>query len=296
MMAAALLSLLLAAAAPPEPQAARCEAIARDSEAAFRGGDADRLRKLHGDATACDPSLAGWIGRRAAQLLYNRAIAREPADEAAIVLSLAYGRTWQALATLGELAAGRRDYALAARRYQEALIEIGDPKATPTPPAEAVILSVRRQAEQASLLSPTYVPLARSRDGSIGGLGASTIRGVNVVAMALPVQFKFDSVDFTEPGEAAVRDLVALLKAEQRAPGRITLIGHTDAKGDADYNRGLSLRRAQAVRAYLARQGVKADVVAEGRGEAEPYQPDDAGRYSEAERDQMSRRVELRRK
>lgn len=292
-MTTAVLSALLLALAP---SAGGCDSIAREAEAASRADDVEKLRALHRDAVPCEPALSGWIGRRAAILLYNRALAREPVDEALILESLGYGRTWQALATLGERAAGRRDYALAAKRFQEALVEIGDPAATPTPPPQDVTRSIRREAEQAALLSPVYVPLARGRDGSNAGLGATSIRGVAVVAMALPVQFKFDSTDFTEAGEAAVKDLVGMLRAEQPPPARIILVGHTDAKGDSEYNRRLSLRRAEAVRAYLTGSGVKARVLAEGRGESEPYQADDPGRYNEAERDQMSRRVELKRR
>jgi outer membrane protein OmpA-like peptidoglycan-associated protein len=88
-------------------------------------------------------------------------------------------------------------------------------------------------------------------------------------------------------------DLVSLL-ANDSAKGReIILVGHTDAKGDADYNLRLSQSRAMVVKEYLLKNGYRGTIRAEGRGEEQPYEPDDKSAYSEAERDQMSRRVEL---
>ena len=47
------------------------------------------------------------------------------------------------------------------------------------------------------------------------------------------------------------------------------MIGHTDALGTGAYNMGLSQRRADAVRAYLAGHGFTS-VTAVGVGEADP--------------------------
>ena len=45
-----------------------------------------------------------------------------------------------------------------------------------------------------------------------------------------------------------------------RNPGLIVEVGgHTDSQGNADYNRGLSERRAKTVRDYLIGRGVDAD-------------------------------------
>lgn len=52
---------------------------------------------------------------------------------------------------------------------------------------------------------------------------------------------------------------------------KIGVLGHTDSVGDALKNLRLSLRRAQAVEAYLIRLGVPAGrVFSEGRGESQP--------------------------
>jgi outer membrane protein OmpA-like peptidoglycan-associated protein len=65
--------------------------------------------------------------------------------------------------------------------------------------------------------------------------------------------------------------------------------GHTDSIGDEGYNQDLSLRRADAVRSYLAGRGVASSrLSALGKGEAFPV----AGNDSAAGR-QQNRRVEV---
>ena len=70
---------------------------------------------------------------------------------------------------------------------------------------------------------------------------------------------------------------------QKRIQGTVVL------KGDADYNQGLSERRADAARGYLSGAGLESDrVAARGMGESEPVDTNDtdAGR-------QENRRVEV---
>jgi outer membrane protein OmpA-like peptidoglycan-associated protein len=65
--------------------------------------------------------------------------------------------------------------------------------------------------------------------------------------------------------------------------------GNTDSVGSDAYNQGLSERRAEAVRSYLAQQGVlESSMTARGLGETQPIASD-----STAEGRQQNRRVEL---
>ena len=51
----------------------------------------------------------------------------------------------------------------------------------------------------------------------------------------------------------------------------IRVEGHTDAVGSEGYNLKLSIRRAEAVKAFLVKQGVRANIVkTEGFGETQP--------------------------
>ena len=64
------------------------------------------------------------------------------------------------------------------------------------------------------------------------------------------VQFGVDSVDLGDLARAALADLADKLKAEN-ANIYLEIQGHTDSTGDAEYNRRLGERRAEAARATL---------------------------------------------
>ena len=69
----------------------------------------------------------------------------------------------------------------------------------------------------------------------------------------------------------------------------VEVSGHTDSRGSDEYNMGLSLRRAEAVRDYLITKGISADrLTAKGSGESQPIADNntDEGRF-------QNRRVEL---
>ena len=69
-------------------------------------------------------------------------------------------------------------------------------------------------------------------------------------ALALPVQFAFDSADILP---AARAQLDALAEGVRRLPPTqyVIIEGHTDATGSPRYNELLSQRRAQSVKRYL---------------------------------------------
>ena len=73
-------------------------------------------------------------------------------------------------------------------------------------------------------------------------------------------------------------------------PGvRVNVDGHTDWTGTDAYNQGLSERRANSVRDYLASRGVDASrLIASGHGESQPIASNET-REGRA----LNRRVEL---
>lgn len=79
--------------------------------------------------------------------------------------------------------------------------------------------------------------------------------------------FAFDSDQLSAAGQAYLGILAQELKTQRRSITRV--VGHTDAVGTAQYNLGLSRRRAQAVAAYLAEQGFR-DITTDGVGESNP--------------------------
>ncbi len=81
--------------------------------------------------------------------------------------------------------------------------------------------------------------------------------------------FDFDRSKVRSPDQARLDKLVTGLEGVDFE--RILVVGHADRIGTEAYNERLSLRRANAVRDYLVKQGIQADrIVTEGRGEFEP--------------------------
>lgn len=72
----------------------------------------------------------------------------------------------------------------------------------------------------------------------------------------LAVQFDFDSAALSPTSRALLGNLAQAMNSAQLKPVSFKLEGHTDAKGSDRYNQALSLRRAQAVMAFLVESGV----------------------------------------
>lgn len=104
----------------------------------------------------------------------------------------------------------------------------------------------------------------------------STMRAVD-----LEIPFEYNSARLSDDGKEILVQLGQALNSDSLANVKaVVLEGHTDAKGNAAYNRALSLRRAQTVRDFLAqKQGVPATKLkAVGKGStelADPNNPED---------------------
>ena len=90
----------------------------------------------------------------------------------------------------------------------------------------------------------------------------------------LDINFEFDSARMTRDGRAQAEQLGEAMLMVADDVGRREewlVVGHTDAQGARSYNHALSLRRAEAVRAYLAEEfGFdRRDIDVDGRGEDE---------------------------
>lgn len=81
--------------------------------------------------------------------------------------------------------------------------------------------------------------------------------------------FDFDKSVVKPAGKQALDALVAdLSKMDVET---VIAVGHTDAIGSNEYNQALSIRRVEAVKAYLVSKGIPADQIkTEGRGETQP--------------------------
>ena len=101
------------------------------------------------------------------------------------------------------------------------------------------------------------------------------------------VFFDWNKANIT-PEAASILDKVAA-DAKKMAGAKIVATGYTDLSGTADYNLGLSERRAEAVKADLVTMGVPAaNITTIGRGEADPLVP-----TADGVREPQNRRVQI---
>jgi hypothetical protein len=101
------------------------------------------------------------------------------------------------------------------------------------------------------------------------------------------VFFDWDRSNLSQQAVQTIGQAAAAFKS--RGSARITATGHTDTSGPESYNMALSLRRANAVKNELVRQGVPADAITViGKGESNPLVATGDG-----VREPQNRRVEI---
>ena len=110
----------------------------------------------------------------------------------------------------------------------------------------------------------------------------------NVTIKTTNDHFDFDSAKLKDKMKSALDTVIGKLKAS-KGTEKLDIIGHTDSSGPAEYNQGLSERRAQSVADYLSAGGIKAsNMTVSGRGESEPVADN-----STREGRMQNRRVEI---
>ena len=99
--------------------------------------------------------------------------------------------------------------------------------------------------------------------------------------------FDFDKAILKPAGKASLDELSAKLGDMNLEV--IIAVGHTDSIGTDAYNQKLSIRRAEAVKAYLKTKGVEdTRIYTEGKGESQPKADNKS-----AEGRAQNRRVEI---
>lgn len=89
------------------------------------------------------------------------------------------------------------------------------------------------------------------------------------VTYAADAFFDFDKAVLKPEGKAKLDDLVGKIQGINLEV--IIAVGHTDSVGTDAYNQKLSVRRAEAVKAYLVTKGIEKNrVYTEGKGEKQP--------------------------
>ncbi len=108
------------------------------------------------------------------------------------------------------------------------------------------------------------------------------------VTLSDQATFEFDSSALLPEARRALSELIEAIR-DGVLVGSIEVVGHTCDIGTAEYNRGLSERRARSVVDYLIEHGIESDEINwAGRGLTEPRYPNDS-----EENRSRNRRVEI---
>jgi peptidoglycan-associated lipoprotein len=117
----------------------------------------------------------------------------------------------------------------------------GDPTRPPDPPRP--------------VSEPVIVPPMPAEDT----IGSKSIDDLNRDSPLRPLFFELDSSDVSTDGQQVLQANAAVLK---KYPGmQITIEGHCDERGTAEYNLALGERRALSAKNYLVSLGIPADKV-----------------------------------
>jgi peptidoglycan-associated lipoprotein len=102
--------------------------------------------------------------------------------------------------------------------------------------------------------APTSVPPEPVREDSIA---SASLDDLNKNSPLKPVFFEYDSDELTSAGQQALNENATVLK--KYATWAVTIEGHCDERGTAEYNLALGERRAVNARAYLMSLGIGGD-------------------------------------
>jgi outer membrane protein OmpA-like peptidoglycan-associated protein len=107
------------------------------------------------------------------------------------------------------------------------------------------------------------------------------------------VYYDYDKSDLRPESIASLDSLVAFMKDNPSLS--VEIYSFADAMGTDNYNKALSLRRAQSVRTYLVSQGVtEGRMIAKAFGERMPAAPNAMGNKDYPQGRQLNRRTEFR--
>lgn len=128
------------------------------------------------------------------------------------------------------------------------------PPPPPMPQAAVTPPPARPPAPPEPVREPVSVPLEPIRDDAIS---SASLDDLNKTSPLKPVYFELDISDLSAANQKTLDEDAALLK--RYTAWTVTIEGHCDERGTAEYNLALGERRAIAARAYLVAQGIAAD-------------------------------------
>ena len=110
--------------------------------------------------------------------------------------------------------------------------------------------------------------------GQAGGFPEITETARGIVITLPSTFFAFDRAELDNQARGVVDRIAQVMKHPRAMTRKISLEGHTDNVGTAEYNVNLSKRRVDAVAAEMVKQGMQADrVTTQAFGETRPLAP-----------------------
>ena len=132
------------------------------------------------------------------------------------------------------------------------------PVARPMPPPDTTASTAGTEAPPPPpkpVMEPTIVPPMPAEDN----FASKSLDDLNRDSPLRPLFFELDSSDVSADGQQVLQANAAVLK---KYPGmQVTIEGHCDERGTAEYNLALGERRALAAKNYLVSLGIAADKV-----------------------------------
>ena len=124
----------------------------------------------------------------------------------------------------------------------------------PPPPTSTASTTPARPPAPPEPVREPVVPAEPVRDDAIA---SASLDDLNRNSPLKPVFYELDSSEVSPAGQKVLDENATVLK--RYSAWAITIEGHCDERGTAEYNLALGERRAVAARAYLVAQGISAD-------------------------------------
>jgi OmpA-OmpF porin, OOP family len=141
--------------------------------------------------------------------------------------------------------------------------------ATAAPGCDGAIAPAAAAPAPVAAVAPVAAPAAAAPAGTAVAAPAAAGAAATKVTYAADTFFAANAAVLKAAGKAKLDDLVGKVKAINLEV--IVAVGHTDSKGSDASNQKLSVRRAEAVKAYLVSKGIEKNrVYTEGKGSKQP--------------------------
>jgi peptidoglycan-associated lipoprotein len=125
----------------------------------------------------------------------------------------------------------------------------------PPPPPETEI--TRPPAPPGPPQPVTEQPVVPTAPVAEAAIDSKPLDELNRAGLLKPVFYDYDASELSADAQAALNDNAAVLK--QHPTWAVTIEGHCDERGTAEYNLALGERRAVTARTYLVSLGIPAD-------------------------------------